>query len=436
VKLKITNDCGSLTTDALGLITIYDPGVSGPDLIGKNGVYSTVKYPLGIGTWMTTNSKEGNPTATTYKDRSEGERGYYYNAADAPSACPEGWGLPPRPLYSALRAYLVGMSVLTDENAPWVDPNALAGQISSANVSSAWDVRLLSRVAPNPEQPSVVFRVTPSANDFNFFAVNATTAYSVRCMKMTCDEAPYIVSSSFVDSILPIGVPIKMYVTARSVETLSYTWSVPAGARIISGLNSDTLMVQFDSQVSFNGNQLSVRVANSCGQSTKSYTGLFRVVDLGSPGENLVTGNETYQTYVFPAGMGTWMTDCSKEGNPTFKQYEGHEEGARGYYYLRGELDTACPEGWTIPNKVAVRKVYDFLKTLPKDHALRESWLSADRLPGHRSHLTRLWEFWDTHVYLWSRDGLISYNILTDAIGSNYGESSANSVRCIKVIEE
>ena len=71
----------------------------GPGEIGEDGVftvgsnsYQTQIY--GNLRWMVTNSKEGIPVAKTYEGKSEGENGYYYDAAGKNSACPPGWRLP------------------------------------------------------------------------------------------------------------------------------------------------------------------------------------------------------------------------------------------------------------------------------------------------------------------------------------------------------
>lgn len=68
-----------------------DIGADGVLTVGSNE-YQTQVY--GNLRWMVTNSKEGNPMATTYEGKAEGENGYYYDADTKGSACPQGWRLP------------------------------------------------------------------------------------------------------------------------------------------------------------------------------------------------------------------------------------------------------------------------------------------------------------------------------------------------------
>jgi uncharacterized protein (TIGR02145 family) len=432
IKIKMTNDCGTSTFIAgSGTITILSRGTSGTDLEGDNGTYTTFKYPAGLGTWMTTNSKEGTPTWKTYSGREEGERGYYYNDTDAQTACPQGWTLPTFNQFNDLKNYLSKITTETAENIHWIGNNEFSGYVNGddSNKGYDWDVRLMLRGKANS-----LFYTTPN----NGWSVQAnaiggnTRLSSIRCIKTLCEEAPYILSVSNVDSILPINVPVKMWVTARSVAEggLSYEWSLPAGASVVdvekSGIDKDTLVVKFTSD--FTGNQLSVKVSNSCKYATKSYNGTFKVVDLGAPGGELVSGSNTYRTYVFPAGLGTWMNDWSKEGNPVYKQYEGHAEGERGYYYGMGEFVIACPAGWSIPSKVALRKIFDFVDNFPTDNELYLSWLGAANRPGYKRS-DAVWVNWGTEIHVWNKEGSLEY---VNVAGTGFGDSARRSVRCIK----
>jgi uncharacterized protein (TIGR02145 family) len=69
-------------------------GRSGSDLVVGPNTYPTYIFPGSIGTWMTKNSKEGNPSCDTYPGQPVGERGYYYSLNDTVGVCPSGWHVP------------------------------------------------------------------------------------------------------------------------------------------------------------------------------------------------------------------------------------------------------------------------------------------------------------------------------------------------------
>jgi uncharacterized protein (TIGR02145 family) len=95
-----------------------DPNVVGPGetiVVGSN-TYTTYCYPIGIGCWMTQNSKEGNYYEKTYPGHSEGERGYYYEWSNASSACPPHWSLPTRSQWVALQSYISGLATLAERD--------------------------------------------------------------------------------------------------------------------------------------------------------------------------------------------------------------------------------------------------------------------------------------------------------------------------------
>jgi hypothetical protein len=441
IKVKIGNSCGNTTTAASGTITVIGRGTKGTDLAGANGAYTTFKYPMGLGAWMTANSKEGNPTGKTYSGHNEGERGYYYNAAEAQTiACPTGWTLPTLKQLTDLRTYLSAITTVTEENEPWIRPDVLAGTVTnvSTGAGSYWDQRLWIRGAGSTEY----LYTTPATNTWTTGTnANATRGYSVRCIKATCDEAPTVMSLSNLGKVIPKEVPVKIYVNARSIGSPSYNWTVPANATFESEVTQDTIYVTFNSIGSFSGNNLSVTVSNDCGSTSMHYSGNYTITDTGTPGPLLSTPAYEYTTYVFPENLGTWMLDWSREGNPDLKTYkqgmelavdEEYAEGERGYYYSYTEHKSGCPTGWRIPSRIEFYNALNFIRFMPEDNEYRNKWLAKESMPGWR-YSSGTWNSWNSAVAVW-----VDYG--TESWGANYASrasylqlrSAPCSVVCIK----
>jgi uncharacterized protein (TIGR02145 family) len=92
---------------------------------------------------MIQNSKEGTYSQTTYKVKTKGERGYYYEWADAAkksgnqyTACPPGYTLPTDKQWEALGSYLSSASATAAEKGYWFNTDNRAGLYSSV---SSWD---------------------------------------------------------------------------------------------------------------------------------------------------------------------------------------------------------------------------------------------------------------------------------------------------------
>jgi hypothetical protein len=429
ITVKITNACGSVTAHGSGTIKVMDTGTQGTDLVGTNDTYATIKYPMGLGTWMNANSKEGNATHTAYSGHENEDRGYYYNNAAAPSACPwEGWSLPTYQQLTNLTSYLAStLSSVNAENESWV--SSLAGRVTSS-VGLYWNERMISR---GTEGSYVYYNKVSNAFTRSNSNSNISSGYSVRCIKSEDDEAPYISFLSYLGPELPVGTPVKMFVTAGSTGTPSYQWSVPAGAVVDEtfGTTSDTLVVTFHSSITFNGEQLSVSVTNAFGTSVKSYEGQYSVTtDLGHADNELVGDNGTYKTYVYPDGIGTWMIDFSKEGDPLVKQYTGHEEGERGYYYGRDELASACPMGYRLPASSESMRMLKYEHNLFSYYGISTNayWKS----PGHVGNSSAAW---NGRTYMLDTTGYTGHGVDT-AYGVWHMEEDYSSarkpVRCIK----
>jgi hypothetical protein len=432
IQVKVTNDCGNLTVTGSGTVKVVGRGTQGPDLAGANGTYTTFRYPMNLGTLMTTNSKEGTPSSKKHSTHEEGERGYYYNATDAPSACPDGWTLPTLQQLRGLQSYFSAISSVTAENEPWVSPDVLAGRVTNMTTGAGtyWDERLWIRGAGSTNS----LFTTPATNTWTALTTgNAAHGYSVRCIKATCDEAPTVTSLFNLSRIIPKNVPVKIYVNARSIGNTSYQWSVPSGATFVEGVTSDTIYVTFASGSNFSGEQLSVKVSNDCGSTSMHYTGNYSLTaDIGTSGPSITPTSYTYNTYIFPENLGTWMSDWSREGSPEVTAYEDKTAGERGYYYSLPEKYSACPSGWHLPTISEISNLIKFLQCLPVENEIRNRWLSSNSMPGNRSSV-RGWEHWDDAFVLHAETGWVQY-FLTDtfSVGGEALLSSHYSVRCIK----
>jgi hypothetical protein len=262
----------------------------------------------------------------------------------------------------------------------------------------------------------------------------ANISFSVRCVKSTCDEAPVIASLSGLSRTIPKDVPVKVFANARSLVNTSYQWSTPAGTTVEAGVTPDTLYITFHSEGNFSGNDLSVTVTNNCGSTSAHYTGTYAVTDTGTPGQPLVTNNNSYRTYIFPGNLGTWMCDWSKEGSPEGTTYPGKQAGERGYYYSYSEMEEGCPSGWRIPNRKEIWNLFAFLRSMPEDNEYRQSWLSDEALQGYYS-VAGTWIAWNTSAGIRLNNGnyvWYSANSGNPDLELFYISMERIGVRCIK----
>jgi uncharacterized protein (TIGR02145 family) len=112
-------------------------GTAGAGLVGDSAKYRTWVYPGLIGEWMLDNSREGLPNFTEYPGKKTGERGHYYNAERASSACPSGWRLPTVDELRKLGDYLHN-NASPREYAQWFEPEKLAGYRYGAVYCDWW----------------------------------------------------------------------------------------------------------------------------------------------------------------------------------------------------------------------------------------------------------------------------------------------------------
>jgi uncharacterized protein (TIGR02145 family) len=112
-----------------GTIDLTLTQASGPGPVV--GGMETYCYPGSVGCWTITNSKLGSASYTTYPDKPEGERGYYYTWANASGACPANWRLPSNAEWNALKSYIASSSATQQEKNQWLSDSARGGYYST-----------------------------------------------------------------------------------------------------------------------------------------------------------------------------------------------------------------------------------------------------------------------------------------------------------------
>lgn len=152
-------------------------------IVGENRYYTQLYGNL---RWMVTNSKEGTPLETTYEGKQPGENGYYYDAENKVTACPEGWRLPTWDEALALKAW-IDADPQAETAKYWLknEFGAFAGQ--KANTWSNWGLEGMWRLADRESDGRTVCVMHAKANDGSFTVEDGTTktprGFSVRCVK-------------------------------------------------------------------------------------------------------------------------------------------------------------------------------------------------------------------------------------------------------------
>jgi hypothetical protein len=194
-------------------------------------------------------------------------------------------------------------------------------------------------------------------------------------------------------------------------------------------------------------------VTNTCGSTTSAkFTVTVSEFEYSSAGLDLVVGENTYKTWVFPGTLGRWMTSNSKEGTYEFDSYilpasAGYTPGPgeRGYYYYPDQASSACPVGWHLPtvNEVGSLSVYLFGC---ENSNVRVEWFresAGKKATRSSSNASRLWIGWDDLVSLFPvgaaydencdiSKSLLSTDYPINHNGSGAPDSAATSVRCIE----
>ena len=346
VKVRITNNCDQVTVSGTGSFKVVDVAGTGSagTVTGNSGTtYTTYTYPNGLGTWMTQNSKEGTPIETTSPGQAPGERGYYYDANSAPSACPTGWVLPAQAQIAALWSHLGGMSSVNAQNEPWLASAARAGKSDGTD----WNLRAYYRTTTGTQ----AYYVTDSAQYTNITTAGIDEGFPVRCVKNACDMSPQALSFSRVfRTVVPVGVTDSMLVGYRNFRSdTTVVWTLPSWLSLVSE-TKDKVVFQYNTPGIHDWSDLTCTVTNSCGSSTISGSGSLTITgDLGSDGPDLVIpGGGTYKTYNFPAGIGTWMLTPLKEQPAAYIWNEGGPS-PHGHLYDRTSAQSMCPNGWRLP---------------------------------------------------------------------------------------
>ena len=255
---------------------------------------------------MTQNSKEGNPTYKTYPGKTEGERGYYYLAAEANQGCPDGWVLPTPAQFDALWAYFRTLPVINEHNEDWLAQEVFAGLGSGTYWNQV--LFLLTSELGNRD-----YRTTPAGSFTTATNIINTHGKSVRCIKNSCDDAPQVNFSYRFIPVAPINGIDTIKISYSPIGLTTATWNMQAGAEILSSTDT-TVVLKYTTPGMFDWSSLSCTVSNACGSTTLKGSGSFTVLnDAGSPGADLVIGGNRYKTYTFPNSMGTWMIENLRE---------------------------------------------------------------------------------------------------------------------------
>lgn len=163
-----------------------EPGEIGEDgvLIVGDNEYQTQVY--GKLRWMVTNSKEGNPVATTYEGKEKGENGYYYDANTKTSACPKGWRLPTWEEALTLKATIEANE--GDESVKWwLDEEAGAYAGVNTGKWTLWGEQGVWRLAKRASDGREHCTLTIVKKDKSIKVEDGSTKtprwYSVRCVQ-------------------------------------------------------------------------------------------------------------------------------------------------------------------------------------------------------------------------------------------------------------
>jgi hypothetical protein len=248
----------------------------------------------------------------------------------------------------------------------------------------------------------------------------------------TCTLPPSDLYFAALNINCTLGYRFTAYLTTNTKGNTKYEWSVPAGLTIVETSPEGTphAIIEATAIGNYKGSDIKIKISNDCGSIIGSGSGTITVNAQGTQGADLVGDNGTYTTFNYPMGLGTWMTANSKEGNPTYKQYPGYEEGERGYYYSYKELSMACPQGWSIPTKKALRKVIQFALSLPTGNEAHDSWWSLDNLAGFFRESTPV--EWGSTGYILAVDGEVYYYPTSKSVQSTVNRVRSAGVRCIK----
>lgn len=199
---------------------------------------------------------------------------------------------------------------------------------SSTTVSFDWGLTV-AYGSSAAATPSTVTGNTPTAVLANLSGLALTTLYHYRCKGVNANGTAYGVDMTFTTGCNAAGAagPItgpatvcynatgKVYSVAAIPNATGYTWSVPAGATIVSGQNTTSITVNFGT----NSGNVSVFGTNSCSSGPSSNL----AVSVDPPPVPTITGttnlclNSGTYTYSTEAGMSNYIWSVSSGGSIT-----------------------------------------------------------------------------------------------------------------------
>ncbi|MDR1683544.1 MAG: hypothetical protein LBS25_09220 [Candidatus Symbiothrix sp.] len=259
--------------------------------------------------------------------------------------------------------------------------------------------------------------------------VNPNVAATVQCILPAQPGSIEFSTSS-------VGLGGTFTASVPSVAGLSYTWNEPSdlGLSITSGQGTATVTYQASMWGCLVGiGDISVYASNICGNSpVRTNTTTVTVT-----GATTVTGSiDTYDVYCYPAPVGCWMIENSKEGTYTATTYEGKTAGERGYYYTwTNAAAGACPSGYSLPTNSQWQALISYLTTTATAE-LKIPWYDANSLSGHRRNYTIYWIDWDKSAHYWSTTTQYAFAFYQNPAEPNfhahYHVDDWMPVRCVK----
>jgi hypothetical protein len=303
-----------------------------------------------------------------------------------------------------------------------------------ANPSDYWDRYLFMRTSSSNK--NLDYRVVYSSMNFTHNDNMASSqGMSVRCIKAITEEPPTVsLRASELFKVIPLGAKDSIKVSYKSFDSNPATivWNVPPQAELEVIVADTCLIIRHNTAGDFDWEQLSCTVIDSYGSTTINGAGKYTVTaDLGSQGPDLVIGENSYRTYNFPNGIGTWMIDNLKELPADYTHHALLTEGERGYYYKYETSRTACPAGWHLPSASQTAKMTAFALLLEGSAPYNSLYVNRAGYFAGNSSTPRL-----ANTYFWLADGYVG----AGGVDGKFAEQNisynmtdwAFSLRCVK----